>query len=118
MKPRQGTELREDVWQYALPAEALWEGEMVGVRLADADVLLVKLGANEIHAYDDHCPHAGARLSEGMLCGSTLRCNAHHWDFDVRTGDGINPRKCQLTRHPVQVVDGAVMVQLRVRRPR
>jgi toluene monooxygenase system ferredoxin subunit len=105
----------DDTWQLAIAADDLWEGEMVGLRLAGTDVLLVKLGEHEVHAFADRCPHAGARLSEGMLCGTTLRCNAHHWDFDVRTGEGINPRTCKLARYPVQIVAGGVMVQLRVR---
>ena len=108
----------EDVWQLAIASDDLWEGEMVGVRVDETDVLLVKLGEDEVHAYADRCPHAGARLSEGMLCGTTLRCSVHHWDFDARSGEGINPRKCTLARYPVQIVDGTVMVQLRVRDPR
>jgi len=100
-------------WLFAMPDAELWEGEMLGVRLAETDLLLVKLGEARVHAYEDRCPHAGARLSEGMLSGTTLRCRAHHWDFDVRTGEGINPRNCKLTRIPVRVEGGAVLVQLR-----
>lgn len=86
---------------------------MIGVRLEGANVLLVRLGAGAVHAYDDRCPHAGARLSEGRLCAAALRCSAHHWEFDLRTGEGINPRKCRLWEHGVQIVEGEVLVQLR-----
>lgn len=72
--------------------EQLWEGEMIGVRLAGADVLLVNLGPDGIHAYDNRCPHAGSRLSDGRLSAANLRCGAHLWEFDVRTGEGVNPR--------------------------
>ncbi|HEY4012202.1 MAG TPA: Rieske 2Fe-2S domain-containing protein [Polyangiaceae bacterium] len=89
-----------------------WEGEMVAVRVEGADVLLVRLEGGEVRAYDNRCPHAGSPLSEGRLYAATLTCATHLWEFDARTGDGINPRGCKLRRHPVHVVDGVVRVRL------
>jgi toluene monooxygenase system ferredoxin subunit len=103
----------EDGWAVALPLDELWEGEMVGVRVGTADVLLVHLGKDGIHAYDNRCPHAQSRLSEGQLSTTTLRCAAHHWEFNLRSGAGINPRNCRLRRYPVRIDEGVVMVQLR-----
>ena len=92
---------------------------MAGVRVDQADLLLVHLAHEELLAYDNRCPHAGSRLSEGELRGATLRCPTHEWLFDVRTGCGINPRDCKLQQYPVKVVDGNVLVQLgRVRAKR
>lgn len=102
----------EDVWTFAVALADLWEGEMVGLRLGCTDVLLVHLGGEEIHAYDNRCPHAGSRLHEGRLMGATLRCAAHLWEFDARTGHGVNPRSCRLRRYPVKIVDGAVLVKV------
>jgi nitrite reductase/ring-hydroxylating ferredoxin subunit len=56
------------------------------------------------------CPHQSQPLVDGVLDGTTLTCSAHEWMFDVRTGQGINPRGSCLTRHDVYVVDGAVLV--------
>jgi toluene monooxygenase system ferredoxin subunit len=103
---------REGGWTFALLLDDLWEGDMVGVGLGNADVLLVNLGDGEIVAYDNRCPHAGSRLSEGRLSTTTLRCGSHLWEFDVRTGDGVNPRNCMLRKYAVKVVDGAIMVRL------
>ncbi len=86
---------------------------MAAVRVGGADLLLVNLGGGEVRAYEDRCPHAGARLSEGELRGATLRCAAHLWEFDARTGSGVNPRSCALRRYAARVVDGVVMVRLR-----
>ena len=99
-------------WIFAIAFDDLREGELRSVRVAHADVLLVHLANQEIHAYDNHCPHAGARLSEGELQASTLRCPRHHWEFDIRTGGGINPKFCKLRRYPVKIVDGEVLVQV------
>lgn len=99
-------------WTLVATLDEIWEGEMMGVRVGETDVLLVNVGHGEIHAYDNRCPHAGSRLSEGHLSATKLQCAAHLWEFDVRSGQGINPRNCKLRRYPVKVVDGAVLVQL------
>lgn len=98
------------VWIRALALDDLWEGEMVGLELGEADVLLVNLGSGDIRAYDNRCPHARARLSEGRLRGATLQCSAHHWEFDIRNGEGINPKNCRLRSFPVAIDGGAVIV--------
>jgi len=97
-------------WVRAMALDDLWEGEMARVRVGDADVLVVHLDGGEVHAYDNRCPHAGSPLSDGSLQAVTLRCSAHFWEFDVRTGHGINPRNCTLRRVPVKLVNGDVMV--------
>ena len=102
--------MTEPDWSFAILLDDLWEGDMVGVRVAGVDVLLVHLAGDEIRAYDDRCPHQGTRLSEGHLHATTLRCGTHLWEFDVRSGDGINPRSCRLRSYPVRIVDGAVQV--------
>lgn len=98
-------------WQAALRIDELWEGEIVAVRVGTRDVMLANL-RGEVHAYDNRCPHAGARLSEGKLRGVTLRCAAHHWEFDIQTGAGVNPRSQALRGYAVRIVDGIVMVHL------
>lgn len=102
-----------DGWLVALAVDDLWEGEMVGVRVGGVDVLLVNLGGGDVHAYENRCPHAGARLSEGHLSATTLRCGVHLWEFDPRTGAGVNPRNCRLRRYAVKVEGGSVMVRVR-----
>lgn len=102
----------ELVWMTALRVDELWAGEMIGLHLGHTDVLLVNVGDGEVHAYANRCPHAGARLSDGRLTRATLRCSAHLWEFDARSGDGINPRNCKLQRYPVKVVDGDILVQV------
>ena len=99
-------------WRHAAAVDELWEDEIVRVRLGELDLLLVRLRGNEVHAYDNRCPHAGSPLSDGSLNGTTLRCSAHFWEFDARTGEGVNPRNCSLRRFPVRIVNGHVMVRV------
>lgn len=89
----------------------LWDGEMCGVTVAGACVLLVRLG-DEVHAYADRCPHLGMRLSEGELRDGVITCRAHHYQFDAATGAGTNPRTVRLHPYPVSLVDGEISVEV------
>src|SRR6187549_1238243 len=41
----------------------------------------------EFYATENFCPHKGAPLSEGTLCGHIVECGWHGWQFDVRSGE-------------------------------
>src|SRR6201993_34299 len=84
--------------------EDLWGGEMMGLEVNGESVLLVNVD-NRIYAYADICPHQKSRLSEGTLANKILRCGTHHWEFDVCTGSGVNPRNTCLKLFPI-MVDG------------
>jgi toluene monooxygenase system ferredoxin subunit len=96
-------------WQPAIPFEDLWIGEMIGLELAGVPVLLVNIEA-EVRAYLDICPHQRSKLSEGELAGCALTCGTHRWEFDVLTGQGLNPSTSRLARLPVRVQDGMIEV--------
>jgi toluene monooxygenase system ferredoxin subunit len=90
----------------------LWEGEMLACAAEGARVVLIK-GAGYLVAYEDRCPHLGARLSEGALAGHVLTCRAHLWQYDARTGCGINPEAARLRAFPTKVEQGALWVDPR-----
>jgi toluene monooxygenase system ferredoxin subunit len=92
--------------------DALWSGEMLGSFAGGCRVLLVN-HEGVLYAYHDRCPHLGVPLSKGRLHGDVLTCSAHEWQYDVRTGRGINPRCAALETLPIEVKDGAVWVRVK-----
>ncbi len=89
----------------AFPAADLWGGEMVGVDVSGVRILLVRED-DQILAFADRCPHMATRLSRGRLEDGIITCAAHGWQFDSRSGCGVNPVLARLSTFPV-VVDGA-----------
>jgi nitrite reductase/ring-hydroxylating ferredoxin subunit len=65
-----------------------------------------------VFAMDDACLHAGVSLGTGELRGKIVRCRAHGWRYDVTTGNTIDVPDCAVARHPVKVVDGAILVAI------
>jgi phenylpropionate dioxygenase-like ring-hydroxylating dioxygenase large terminal subunit len=52
------------------------------VRLLGQDLVLWRSGGT-VQAFDDRCPHRGARLSLGRVVGEQLQCAYHGWCFDT-----------------------------------
>jgi nitrite reductase/ring-hydroxylating ferredoxin subunit len=58
------------------------------VRVGEIAIGLYRV-ADAIHAMENRCPHQGYPLHQGELKGAIIVCEAHGWEFDVRTG--FNP---------------------------
>ena len=62
-------------------------GTCISFELPSGDELAVYNVGGEYYATENFCPHKGALLSEGALCGHVIECWWHGWQFDVRTGE-------------------------------
>jgi toluene monooxygenase system ferredoxin subunit len=94
-------------------AGSLSPGEMKGIVVDTAKVLLLNVGG-DVRAYEDSCPHRGVALSCGTLDAATgtLTCGMHFWQYDARTGRGVDPRGTALRRLPMRVEDDGIWVEL------
>lgn len=104
-------------WRYAGTLDELWEGEMRGANLGGVDVVMCNV-EGELFAYEDRCPHLANPLSHGVLQRNTLTCAAHEWEFDARTGDGVNPQAARLKALPVRLEGDRIFVQVAPQSPR
>ena len=94
-----------------LRQDDLWIGEMIGLEVEGRRVLLVNV-EGEVCAYEDRCLHRSLPLSLGRLAGNRLVCGAHGWEYDVCTGQGLNPTGVALRRYPVRIADGDILVDV------
>lgn len=93
-------------------ASDLREGEMKEVSAGDTRILLARVGG-EFHAVGATCPHYGAPLAEGALCGTRVVCPWHHAAFDVTSGRLEEPPALDgLVRYDVRVEGGRVLVRV------
>ena len=98
---------------------------------------IVKIGSRSVGIFNvagsyyallNKCPHMGAELCEGPLCGTNaptedyqynfirdgeiLRCARHGWEFDIRTGKNFQDTSVCAKTYPVSVEDGQVVVSV------
>ncbi|TFL13443.1 2Fe-2S ferredoxin [Pusillimonas caeni] len=100
------------VFKAICSADDIWEGEFQDFEVDEREVIVVHAEDNGFRVFDAKCPHQDQSLAEASLEGNVLTCPAHLWQFDVATGDGVNPTGCKLTSYPCKVVDGQVMADL------
>ncbi len=80
----------------------LSEGEKAFVIVEGRPVLLKRIGL-EVKVFQGWCPHQGYSLGNAEVNGCVLKCRAHLWEYDMRTGKGISPRNSRLRTFPVTV---------------
>jgi toluene monooxygenase system ferredoxin subunit len=90
----------------------LWPGEMEVFEVQGVKLLLCHTEDGTVKAVQLICPHQSFALSEGELIGEKLICTKHMWEFDVKSGCGINPTGTSLALYPVKVVGEDVMVSV------
>lgn len=65
-----------------------------------------------LYAVENFCPHRGAPLAEGALCGATVECELHGWRFDLRTGECLTRAGAPVETYEVVVEDGAIKIRV------
>ena len=89
--------------------EDLRPGACISVELPDGSELAVYNVNGEYYATENFCPHKGAPLSEGALCGHIVECGWHGWQFDVRSGQCLTVND-KLKTYEVVVEDELVKI--------
>jgi nitrite reductase/ring-hydroxylating ferredoxin subunit len=68
----------------------LAEGQMAAFEVSGHRVAVANVDGS-FHAFGDVCTHKQCSLAEGELDGTTVTCPCHGSQFDVTTGQALNP---------------------------
>lgn len=84
-------------------------GRCASVALADGNEVAVYNVDGEFFATDNSCPHHGAPLADGRLCGHVVECGWHGWQFDVRDGRCLTVSE-SIATYRVSVEEGLIKI--------
>jgi len=88
------------------------EGKMHACTIGGREIVVCRTKEG-IHALDNICTHAYARLNEGRLRGTRLICPLHGASFDVRDGRVLGaPATRPLATHALQVIDDRIEISV------
>ncbi len=90
-----------------IPLSELIEDRPVRLEQDGEGIVVVRHGGS-IQAYEDVCPHAGWRLSDGEVSAGHIECPGHAWQFDLATGRCLEVPFYCLKRVRVESRDGVV----------
>jgi nitrite reductase/ring-hydroxylating ferredoxin subunit len=71
-------------------SEDVGEGQVAAFEVDGEQVAVANVGGT-FHAFGDTCTHAQCSLAQGDLEGNTVTCACHGSQFDVTTGEVLNP---------------------------
>lgn len=107
--------------------EDIAEGEHLIVDVKGFSIGVYRLG-EEFYALYNRCPHEGAELCKGTVCGTNLpsevyeyeysrqgeivRCPWHGWEFDIKTGKSLFDDKVRTRRYKVEVREGKIGIEI------
>ena len=83
----------------------------ISFELPDGSDLAIYNVNGEFYATENSCPHRGAPLSDGTMCGHIVECGLHGWQFDVRSGECLTVPE-RIKTYTVRVEGDVVMVDM------
>jgi nitrite reductase/ring-hydroxylating ferredoxin subunit len=93
-----------------IPLAELAKAAMVVRCIGGREIVVCRTKAG-LHALDNICSHAYARLNEGWLRGMKLTCPLHGASFDVRDGRAVGgPATRPLATHAIHVVGDCAQI--------
>jgi nitrite reductase/ring-hydroxylating ferredoxin subunit len=81
------------------------------VEAGTTGVVVVRSDAG-VRAFEDSCPHAQWRLSDGDVIGNVLECPGHGWEFNTATGRCLNVPAYCLKPFAVTTEGGMVRIEI------
>lgn len=92
--------------------EAVPAGEMRCVALQDRNVLVAHTESGILVA-DEMCTHEDARLCDGNLTGTRVKCPLHGSRFELTTGAVLDdPATDSLRIYPVKIEQDLVLIDI------
>ncbi len=86
------------------------DNDMRCISLEDRNVVVANTAAG-VFVADEMCTHEDARLCDGNLTGTKIKCPLHGSRFDLLTGNVLDdPAEDNLVTYPVTVVDNVVFI--------
>ncbi len=96
----------------AMRADDLAEGAMSAVDLKGTHILVSRIGG-EVYAVSGTCTHEEADLGRGFVLEDRVVCPLHLSQFDLRTGQVMNPpAEVPLGRFNVKIDGGTIFVEV------
>lgn len=67
---------------------------------------------DRVFAIEDHCPHKGGPLSQGIVHGASVTCPLHNWVFSLETGKALGADEGSVRTIPLKVENGGLFIAL------
>ena len=74
-----------------------------------------RVADGRVFALEDHCPHRGGPLSQGIVHGTSVTCPLHNWVISLETGSAQGADEGSVKTIPVKVEGERLYIALEAR---
>ncbi|WP_438753372.1 nitrite reductase small subunit NirD [Pararhizobium sp. O133] len=82
------------------------------VKTPQGKIAVFRTSENEVFAIEDHCPHKGGPLSQGIVHGTAVTCPLHNWVISLETGKALGADQGEVRTIRVRNDNGALSIAL------
>ena len=82
------------------------------VKTPQGKVAVFRTAENEVFAIEDHCPHRGGPISQGIVHGKAVTCPLHNWVISLETGLALGADEGVVRTIPVRVEEESLFIAL------
>lgn len=75
-------------------------------------IAVFRTADDQVFAIDDHCPHKGGPLSQGIVHGAAVTCPLHNWVISLETGKALGADEGTVRTIPVKVEGEMLFIAL------
>ena len=82
------------------------------VKTPQGKIAVFRTAENEVFAIEDHCPHKGGPLSQGIVHGNAVTCPLHNWVISLETGKALGADQGAVKTIALKNDGGALFIAL------
>ena len=82
------------------------------VKTPQGKIGVFRTADNEVFAIEDHCPHKGGPLTQGIVHAKAVTCPLHNWVISLETGRALGADEGEVKTIPVRNIDGHLSIML------
>lgn len=85
------------------------------VHTVEGKIAVFRTAEDRIFAIEDHCPHRGGPLSQGIVHGAAVTCPLHNWTISLETGKALGADQGAVRTLEVKVENGRLFLNVEAR---
>ena len=76
-------------------------------------IAVFRTADDRVFALEDHCPHKGGPLSQGIVHGAAVTCPLHNWVISLETGKALGADEGSVRTVPIKVEGEEIFMAMR-----
>lgn len=82
------------------------------VSTPEGKIAVFRTAEDHVFAIEDHCPHRGGPLSQGIVHGAAVTCPLHNWVISLETGKALGTDEGSVRTIPIKLDGDKILIAI------